>query len=264
MPWHASLMPIGPNYLAVERSVIECAYAGCDTIWIVCDRETTPLIRYQIGEAIQDPVYNYRKYEKNKTGHKRPIRIYYVPLNVRDINKRDNVVWSAIQGALTANKIIGKISPHLAPQKFWISWPYGFYHPSATREFRKQILNKDFMFSFEEQTAKDNLYLGMTLDISQAKQLLNESKTRSSGLWVDPGSRTQKYSEGDRFSYKNFNLSKVLETLNYSNYTIEAVHKYYCLDNWSAYCKFLSENQTLTRPKLLKALEWNEIGYDEE
>ena len=51
---------------------------------------------------------------------------------------------------------------------------------------------------------------------------------------------------------------------NYSNYTIEAVHKYYCLDNWSAYCKFLSENQTLTRPKLLKALEWNEIGYDEE
>ena len=54
MPWHASLMPIGPNYLAVERAVAECAYAGCDTIWIVCADDVTPLIRYQVGEKIQD------------------------------------------------------------------------------------------------------------------------------------------------------------------------------------------------------------------
>ena len=35
MPWHDSLMPIAPDYLALERSVVECAYAGCETIWIV-------------------------------------------------------------------------------------------------------------------------------------------------------------------------------------------------------------------------------------
>ena len=99
MPWHESLMPIGPNYLAVERSVLECAYAGCNTIWIVCNDDVTPLIRYQVGEMIQDPVYNYRHFEHNKKDFKRPIRIYYVPLNVRDINKRDNLAWSAIHGA---------------------------------------------------------------------------------------------------------------------------------------------------------------------
>ena len=82
MPWHASLMPIGPDYLAVERAVAECAYAGCDTIWIVCSDDVTPLIRHQIGEKIQDPVYNYRHFEINKGEVKKPIRIYYVPLAI--------------------------------------------------------------------------------------------------------------------------------------------------------------------------------------
>ena len=27
-PWHDSLMPIGHNYLAVEKSVLDCAVAG--------------------------------------------------------------------------------------------------------------------------------------------------------------------------------------------------------------------------------------------
>ena len=55
MPWHESLMPIAPGYLAVERAVVECAYAGCDTIWIVCGDDVEPLIRYQVGEVVQDP-----------------------------------------------------------------------------------------------------------------------------------------------------------------------------------------------------------------
>ena len=32
MPWHDSLMPVGPNYLAVERRIVECENAGCETI----------------------------------------------------------------------------------------------------------------------------------------------------------------------------------------------------------------------------------------
>ena len=82
MPWHESLMPIGPNYLAVERAVAECAYAGCDSIWIVCGDNVSPLIRYQVGEKIQDPVYNYRHFEFDKGGVKKPIRVYYVPIAI--------------------------------------------------------------------------------------------------------------------------------------------------------------------------------------
>ena len=49
MPWPDSMMPLNEDYLAVEHSVVECAYAGCETIWIVCNDDIQPLIksRYQ-------------------------------------------------------------------------------------------------------------------------------------------------------------------------------------------------------------------------
>ena len=256
-------MPIGPNYLAVERSVLECAYAGCNTIWIVCNDDVTPLIRYQVGEMIQDPVYNYRHFEHNKKEFKRPIRIYYVPLNIRDINKRDNLAWSAIHGAKTANKILRKISLHLAPDKFWISWPYGYTEPYCSREARKDIINGHVMLSHNDQVVKNNLYLGLTLDIQQIEQLIVESKTRSSGMWVDPETRKERYSPQDRFSYRKFTLQEVFERLDCSNYKKHDVKNYYNLDNWSDYCAFLANNSFIKKPKLLNAAEWNGVGLDE-
>ena len=264
MPWHASLMPIGPNYLAVERSVLECAYAGCNTIWIVCGDDVAPLIRYQIGEMIQDPVYNYRHFEHNKKEFKKPIRIYYVPINIRDINKRDNLAWSAIHGAKTANKILRNLSDYLAPDKFWISWPYGYYHPNIMRVHRKTITEKNIMMCYNGQTVKDNLYLGFTLTIEQINQLIVESKTRSTGYWKDPNTRKEKYSTEERFSYRNFNLKEVFETLKCSNYDRINIDNYHSLDNWPDYCDFLSCNSSVKRPKIFNATEWNGIGVDEE
>ena len=264
MPWHESLMPLAPNYLAVERAVLECAYIGCNTIWIVCNDDVTPLIRYQVGEMIQDPVYNYRHFEHNKKEFKRPIRIYYAPINIRDINKRDNLAWSAIHGAKIANKILRKISLHLAPDKFWISWPYGYYTPSVVREMRKEILNNHVMLMHDDKTVKDSLYLGFTLDIQQIEQLIIESKTRSNGLWVDPETRKEKHSTDERFSYRNFNLKEVFETIKCSIYSKMEIDKYYDLASWPNYCQFLSDNPALRRPRLLNSMEWNEIGFDSE
>ena len=264
MPWHESLMPIGPNYLAVERSVLECAYAGCNTIWIVCNDDVTPLIRYQVGEMIQDPVYNYRHFEYSKKEFKRPIRIYYVPIKIRDINKRDNLAWSAIHGAKIANKILRNLSIHLAPDKFWISWPYGYYKPSLTRDLRKKITSSDLALSYEDKTAKDGRYLGFTLTIEQINQLIAESRTRSTGYWKDPETRTEPYPLKERFSYKNFDLSEVFQTLDFENYNKTEAEEYYSLDSWENYCSFLSNNKDLSRSKLLNSTEWNELGFDEE
>ena len=35
MEWDASLVPISPNYTALEASVYECLNVGCSSIWIV-------------------------------------------------------------------------------------------------------------------------------------------------------------------------------------------------------------------------------------
>ena len=53
LDWHDSLMPIAPNYYAVERAVLECAYAGCKTIWIVANDDT--INKAQIGRLHPRP-----------------------------------------------------------------------------------------------------------------------------------------------------------------------------------------------------------------
>jgi hypothetical protein len=57
MPWHDCMMPIAPDYMALEHSVYECAMAGCHTIWIVAAEDVSPLARKRIGDFVQDPVF---------------------------------------------------------------------------------------------------------------------------------------------------------------------------------------------------------------
>ena len=42
MDWNDCLMPIAPNYTLIDHAVYEWAYAGCETIWIVCNDDTQP------------------------------------------------------------------------------------------------------------------------------------------------------------------------------------------------------------------------------
>jgi len=83
-------------------------------------------------------------------------------------------------------------------------------------------------------------------------------------MWVDPETRQERYPLEERFSYKNFDLKDVFETLNYSTYSRVDVDNYYNLDNWLNYCDFLSCNSSVKRPKILNATEWNGVGIDEE
>ncbi len=261
MPWHESLMPIGPDYLAIERAVAECAYAGCDTIWIVCNDDVTPLIRYQVGEKIQDPVYNYRHFEVNKNDVRKPIRIYYTPLAIKDINKRDNLAWSAIFGAQTANNVLCDISSHLAPDRFYIAWPYGYYDPWLLRDFRRELLEGPVVLVNKKETVKDSKYLGFTLDVKQVNCLIEESITTSSGLWNH--NRTEKLPLAERYSYKNLNISEVFASLDFTNYKKLLVENYQTIDCWDKYCDFMSTYKRVKKPKLLKYSEWNEIGVDD-
>ena len=82
MPWHDCLMPIAQNYLAVERAVLECAYAGCETIWVVCHDDMQPLIRHRLGDYVQDPVWVLRHFSLEKRGYRKPIPIHYVPIHL--------------------------------------------------------------------------------------------------------------------------------------------------------------------------------------
>ena len=51
------LLPIGHGFSAIQKSVFECAMAGCNTIWIVANDDLAPVIREIVGDWVYDPVY---------------------------------------------------------------------------------------------------------------------------------------------------------------------------------------------------------------
>ena len=54
VPGHDVLMPVAPDFNLVEKSVAECSYAGCETIWIVCNDDIAPLIKHTVGDWVED------------------------------------------------------------------------------------------------------------------------------------------------------------------------------------------------------------------
>ena len=121
--WPDSMMPLAENYTCIERSVLECAYAGCKTIWVICNDDTSPVIKHRLGEYVYDPVWYSRK-EKFPKESRRIIPIFYVPIHAKDVNKRDCLAWSIVYGALTAFKIGASLSQWVAPHKYYVSFPY--------------------------------------------------------------------------------------------------------------------------------------------
>ena len=114
-PWHDCLQPIAQDYLAVERAVWECACAGCETIWIVCHNDMQPLIRYRLGDYVQDPLWTNKVRLQMPQEGERPIPIHYVPIHPKDRDKRDCLGWSVLYGALTAYWLSRTISQWVSP-----------------------------------------------------------------------------------------------------------------------------------------------------
>ncbi len=249
MPWHDCMMPIGPNYLAIERSVVECANAGCETIWIVCKNDIQPLIKNRLGDYVQDPVWVVRRHEYKKREHQKIIPIFYVPLHPRDIKKRECVSWSILHGAHTAMHISANMSKWLKPNKFYVSFPYGVYRPSPARENRNFISSKSgFFFVSDQKTVKDGKYLGFTFDYEDYRASVNWMKEQ-----------TIKQNK----PIKNFSLQETFQFLNLRDCNLAEIEKYWAIDNWEDYCEYISsEGKKMKRPSkfVLVSKELNGIG----
>ena len=116
-PWPDCMMPIASGYSLIESSVVECAWAGCKSIWIVANDNLAPIIRKKIGDWAYDPVWNDRHLEPNAIEAKRRVPIFYVPVPLKHRDKIDCLSWSVIHGALTAFKLTSNLSRWTTPSK---------------------------------------------------------------------------------------------------------------------------------------------------
>ena len=236
-PVGPALLPISLNYLAIERAVVECAYAGCDTIWIVCDDDTKPLIRHALGEYIYDPVYASRTRALFPKEHRRLIKLYYVPVASR-FYKQKSIWLSVLSGCLTSKKISAGMSKWLKPTKYYVSFPVGVYDPECVKAHRQAIRSgKDVCLHYEGQTIATNHFLGASF----TPATLNNA--------------VEKYSH-DRFSGRPL---KMFEST--SNFAELDVDHYIDITTWSAYIEALS--LSLVKPALIPAKELNGIAVDD-
>jgi len=272
LPWHDCCMPIAPDFLAVERAVVECAYAGCETIWIVCHDDMQPLIKYRLGEYVNDPVWASRPKDPRPSETRKPIPIFYVPIHPKDRDRRDCLSWSILYGAISAYNISVQISKWVTPDRYYVSFPYGVYPVEFLREYRPLISSyTGFYLSYENKTVKDNQYLAFTFDSQEFIKIRKNLRKKATGMYTSDlvdGFPKETLPIGERYSARFFTLKDVYGCMDFKKSEVVEVPWYYKIDNWNDYCDFLaSENaKEVKKPAkyILDYHEWNLIANEDK
>ena len=264
------LLPVAPGFAAIQKSVFECAIAGCNTIWIIANDDMAPVIRKIVGEWTYDPVY-YNTNAKFSSEQRKEIPIYYVPVHPKDRNRRDSYGWSVLYGAYSAWKVAHKISQWVTPDKYYVSFPMAAYDIYGIRGYRKLINHRDnnFFLSYDGETVKNNRPIAFTFtgeDFKQCRRSVNKATTREY-LPPSPGTQypTQKIPLKDRWSARQFNFQTVFEQVSEENATKINLDWYYDISDWSGYRNFLASDFSIESPPdyLTKPRKHVKIPYRE-
>ena len=239
MPWHDCLMPIAPDYLAIERAVFQCALVGCETIWIVGHLGSQPLIRKRVGDLILDP--NPLIMTQTAYQHVKEISIYYVPIHPKDRAKRDCLGWSVLYGADSAYRISKFISKWIAPEKFFCSFPYGIL-PDDSLERNRLLLSSQegVVYTHNGKTVKDNVHLPFTFNADDFFRCRDIVKHKQAAEWGTKSAR-------------HYDLAAVFKGLDTENSAVIDLPWFHDIGSWEGYKNYMSSPQAgiYAKPKTL-------------
>jgi hypothetical protein len=242
--WPDCLMPIAPDFTLIEAAVAECAWAGCNTIWIVCNDDIAPAVKKKIGDWVGDPVWAYRKFDPYPDDSKRQIPVYYVPVHPKDRDKRDCLAWSVLHGSLTAFKISDELSKWVIPNKYYVSFPYGYFPAWQLREHRKIISSSQNVYlSFDGKCVKDNSYMSFTFGKDEFIEFRKVIRS-GTGRWK-PGVDYKEYDAlpiEERWSARFFEIEQVFASFDTNQAHEIEVENFYNIGSWNEYKRFMAEN----------------------
>ena len=253
-PWDDCLMPIGDDYTLVENAVVNCAAAGCKTIWVVCNDSTIPLLRQRMGEYVIDP--KCPTVIKNIAGHRprtRYVPIFYVPCNPRDVNKRDSLGYAVLHGAKKASMVSASLSKWIVPQKYFVTSPYCAYHYSQFLDIRTNFRKEDEFFFFtnnKDQTIKDDLHLPFIASPKMLNECRRDVHAKSTSIWAkgDWKDHRDKLPAKEQYSARNFSLAQVFSSLPDENFSKIRLEWYWEIKDWQGYTEFMASHNYLKRP----------------
>ena len=242
MEWDSSLIPVGPNYTAIEATIFECLHAGCSSIWIVANDDIAPLLRYRIGEYATDiRSIEQGSFKRFGAAHHQEVPIYYVPIHPKHRDKVDNYAWSVIYGANVCFWIMRMFSRWITPDQYYISFPMGMIDPKEVLEHRASV-RKDapFYFSYEGQTVKDGVPLSFVLDPAEWRRAKHVITTNAS-VWKTPEEGempSEKLPPEERLVSLKYGLADVFG--GGPEGTQQEMNCFYDLTSWEGYGKFIS------------------------
>ena len=267
-PWY--MLPVDGGFSMIQKSVFECAIAGCQTIWIVANDDVAPIIKHHIGEWTYDPVYYYRK-EKFYKDKRKEIPIYYVPIHPKDRDRRDSYGWSALYGMHSAWYVSHRLSKWVVPEKYYVSFPHAAFNIYSLREHRPMINHKtnNFFLSHDNSIVKDNEYLPFTMfgeDFKKCRRHVN-SETTKTFYNTEVGEKypSKKLPINERWSARSFDIKTVFSQVDETNSYKHDVEWFYSLENWDNYRNFMSSENFIQKPSdsLTKAHKHNIICNEE-
>ncbi len=247
------LLPINAGFTAIQKSVFECAMAGCKTIWIVANDDLAPLVRDLVGEWTYDPVY-YSRPSKFNSEQRREIPIYYVPIHPKDRDRRDSYGWSVLYGIHSAWRVANNISKWLIPEKYYVSFPMSVYDINQIRQHRRLISNPEsnFFLMSDSRGVKQNKPIAFTMtgeDFKKCRRFVNKKTTKE---FLHPGPDQQYPSERlpleERWSARYFELKDVFNEIDETNANKMELDWYYDISSWSGYRNFLASNYSIETP----------------
>ena len=248
------MLPVDAGFTAIQKSVFECAIAGCKTIWIVANQDLAPIVRKCVGDWVQDPVYYNRTKVKFYKEVRREIPIYYVPINYRDRDRRDSYGWSVLHGVNSAWWVANKISKWVVPEKYFISFPMSAHDIYSLREHRREIADPkaNFFLTHNDKTVKEQLPLSFTMtgeDFIQCRRKINKLTTREF-LPPSPGEKypSQRLPLESRWSARSFDFSQVFSEVDESSAHSVELEWAYDMTTWAGYRAFLGSEKSIEKP----------------
>jgi hypothetical protein len=264
---------VDDKFNLIQKSVFECASAGCNTIWIVANDNMAPIIRKVVGEWIHDPVYYKRDLEsKFYSQLRREIPIYYVGIKPKDMNRRDSYGWSILEGMHASYMTAYRISKWLIPEKYFVSFPFGVFDTDVIRQNRKLIKDKkkNLFFTHKNKNLLSNDYLPFTLtgdDFIKCRRNVNKKTTRE---FLPPLQNekypTQRLPLSQRWSARFFSLYDIFEPLAATDNRNLELDWYYDVSSWQGYVDYIKSENLVKKPfdAFIKPHKHERIPYEEE